>query len=159
LSVPVFVLLCDLLLGASAALAQGATPVPRPVLAQVEAVAVGGSLAVGETVDLVVRVTPKPGVNIYAPGEKRYKPVRLIVDRADGIRAGKPAFPRSAWSTFEGERVRVYRDAFEIRQPVRVTARPTGPVVISGTLEYQACDDLMCYLPVKVPLRWDVPVR
>lgn len=135
------------------------SPQPRPALARVEAVAVKDAVAAGEPITLVVRVTPRAGIHVYSPAETRYKPVVLTIDRTDSISVEKALFPESSWRIFEGERVRVYDAAFEIRQPVRVTAPAGGSVPVRGTLEYQACDDLMCYLPVKVPLRWNVPVR
>ena len=32
-------------------------------------------------------------------------------------------------------------------------------VTIAGVLEYQACDDKLCYPPTKVPVRFTVPVK
>jgi DsbC/DsbD-like thiol-disulfide interchange protein len=137
---------------------QPAAP-PKPVLARVEAVAVSGAVRPGESATLVVRVTPRPGIHIYAEDEKQYKPIVLTLETSGAVRAGKASFPPAKWSTFGGERVRVYEDAFEIRQPVRLSAEAGATVAVRGTLEYQACDDLMCYLPVKVPLGWNVTVR
>jgi DsbC/DsbD-like thiol-disulfide interchange protein len=145
--------------GVAAFAAAVSQPAPRPALARVEAVPPSGSVPAGSRIELVVRVTPKPRIHIYAPGEKRYKPVLLTIDGIDGVRPGKPIFPESTWGTFEGERVRIYDRAFDIRQPIEVLAPPGTAVQVRATLEYQACDDLMCYLPIKVPLRWDVSVR
>jgi DsbC/DsbD-like thiol-disulfide interchange protein len=159
--VPLFLFCCSSFMSHVSSLppAVSVQPATRPVLAVVEAVAVAAPVPTGSRIELVVRVTPKIGIHVYAPGEKRYKPVVLTIDRADGARAGQPVFPDSTWSTFEGERVRVYERAFDVRQPLHVTAPSGTTLIVGGTLEYQACDDLMCYLPVKVPLRWDVRVR
>jgi hypothetical protein len=137
----------------------GAQPAPRPALARVEAVPLRAPAPAGSRIELVVRVTPTPRIHVYAPGEKRYKPVLLTIEGIDGIRPGKPIFPEPTWGTFEGERVRIYAGAFDIRQPIDVLAPSGARVDVRGTLEYQACDDLMCYLPVKVPLRWNLRVR
>ena len=32
-------------------------------------------------------------------------------------------------------------------------------LTLHGTLEYQACDDAICYNPVSVPLTWTVTLR
>ena len=34
-----------------------------------------------------------------------------------------------------------------------------GPVIVSGTFEYQACDDRVCYAPKKVAVSWPLTVR
>lgn len=139
--------------------APSAGQLARPPLAQVEPIPVTKAVAAGETVPLVVRVRPRAGIHVYAPEETRYRPVVLSIEKHAQVAADKPVFPDPVWSTFAGERVRVYDAAFEIRQPVRLAAGSKGTVVVRGILEYQACDDLMCYLPVKVPVRWDLSVR
>jgi hypothetical protein len=136
-----------------------AQSVPPPRLAEVEAVPVTQPVAPGARVRLRVKVVPREGLRIYAPGERTYQPVTLTLDEAAGVTAGKPVYPRATSDTFEGEPVRVYSGTFEIAQPVRV-AGPSGRTVrVTGTLEYQACDDVMCYRPVKVSLGWDLSVR
>ena len=32
-------------------------------------------------------------------------------------------------------------------------------LLINGTLEYQACDDKICYNPVSLPLSWKIALR
>ena len=32
----------------------------------------------------------------------------------------------------------------------------SGTLTLRGTLDYQACDDSICYNPVSVPLSWTV---
>ena len=32
-------------------------------------------------------------------------------------------------------------------------------IVLSATLEYQACDDKVCYTPQRVPLKWTLPLK
>ena len=136
-----------------------AQSVPPPRLAEVEALPVAQPVAPGARVRLRVKVVARDGIKIYAPGERTYKPVTLTLDEAAGVTAGKAVYPRAGSATFEGEEVRVYSGTFEIAQPVRV-AGPSGRTVrVTGTLEYQACDDVMCYRPVKVSLGWDVPLR
>ena len=133
--------------------------VAPPALAHVEALPVTRPVASGERIGLRVKVVPREGIRIYAPGEQTYKPVALTLDKAVGVTAGKPVYPRATVATFEGEQVRVYSGTFEIAQPVRVTGTAGSTIRIAGTLEYQACDDVMCYRPVKVSLGWDVRVR
>ena len=37
--------------------------------------------------------------------------------------------------------------------------RGVADIRITGTLQYQACDDKICYTPVSVPLSWTIGVR
>jgi hypothetical protein len=32
-------------------------------------------------------------------------------------------------------------------------------VLLDATLEYQACDDAICYMPQKVPMSWTLPLK
>ncbi|MCH7857421.1 MAG: hypothetical protein IIB37_11770 [Gemmatimonadetes bacterium] len=37
--------------------------------------------------------------------------------------------------------------------------REMDELTFTGSLDYQACDDLVCYNPVTVPLSWTVGMR
>lgn len=37
-------------------------------------------------------------------------------------------------------------------------APATNQMTIKGTLDYQACDDRLCYLPTSVPFQWTLRV-
>ena len=58
------------------------------------------------------------------------------------------------------ERVETYIKPFTLVQDLTILATPEAQkllagqkaVTVSGTLEYQACDDKICYAPAKVPL-------
>jgi hypothetical protein len=136
-----------------------------PRLADIEAVPLTAPVAAGERVVLRVKVVPRDGISIYAPDEKTgktgniYRSIALKLDRAPGVSAEPPVYPAAEWGTFDGERARVYRRPFDVDQPVRVTGPAGRSVRVTGTLEYQACDDVMCYRPLKVSLGWDVPLR
>ena len=34
-----------------------------------------------------------------------------------------------------------------------------GPVKLTGKLEYQACDDKVCYAPTRVPVSFELAVK
>jgi DsbC/DsbD-like thiol-disulfide interchange protein len=135
-------------------------PQSAPPLARVEAVPFTGSASPGTPVTLEVAVTPRDGIHVYAPPQKQYIPISLTIGPIKGGRAGKVRFPPSAVRTFEGERVRVYDKAFSLAVPVTLQPGASGAAVrVSGTLRYQACDDVMCYRPVNVPVRWDLRLQ
>ena len=46
---------------------------------------------------------------------------------------------------------------FAVRPPV-LTVKPGDVLTIAGVINYQACDDRVCYLPESVPLEWNLPV-
>ena len=64
------------------------------------------------------------------------------------------------------ERVETYIKPFTLVQDVTVLGTPEArkalagqkSVTVSGTLEYQACDDKVCYAPTKVPLSFTLDV-
>lgn len=141
------------------ALAQAQVSRPKaPPLASVEAVPVGGGKP-GATVELVVNVTPREGIHIYAPPQKEFKPILLTLDASPGVKVGKPRFPPAGTRTFEGEAIKVYDRAFSITVPVVLPRQAHGRTSVTGRLLYQACDDLVCYRPITVPLRWDIQIQ
>ena len=60
------------------------------------------------------------------------------------------------------ERIPVYQKPFQLIQPVAIDRSPeeearlrkADGLIIKGTLNYQACDDRICFPPVSVPLSW-----
>ncbi|HSL21343.1 MAG TPA: protein-disulfide reductase DsbD N-terminal domain-containing protein [Vicinamibacterales bacterium] len=124
----------------------------QPILATIEALRVRAPKNGRFT--LVLKVTPRAGIHIYAPPEDKYRPIALTIDPVPGVRVGKPRLPRSVVRTFEGEQVRVYEKPFSITVPVVLAREASPPLQIKGTVSYQACDDLICYLPVSVPVAW-----
>jgi DsbC/DsbD-like thiol-disulfide interchange protein len=121
----------------------------------------------GARISIVVDVVPKKGIHVYAPGTK-YRPVAIAI-RPDGVlRVHDPVYPKPTSYVFTplNEDVRVYDTPF--RLAVDVTAgdtparqaqvRSRSDFAIHATLEYQACDDTVCYLPVSVPVQWIVKV-
>ena len=71
-------------------------------------------------------------------------------------------FPESEINYFEplDDRVPVYQSPFTLLQEVVVSGAAEveealaqlDPLTLSGTFDYQACDDELCFEPVSVPL-------
>jgi hypothetical protein len=121
-----------------------------------------GRLRPGVRVSLYVDVTPKPNIHIYAPGEKENLPITLTIPRDRAFRLGPPRLPPAQTYVFPVLKVTqlVYSKPFRIRQPLTiVNPPPTGPMTITGTVRYQACDDKVCYMPKSVELSWVVGSR
>jgi hypothetical protein len=122
------------------------------------------SVALGSRFSLVVDVTPKRNMHVYAPGATSYRVITLNVTPPPYVRTMPPRYPASEIYHFVplNERVPVYQKPFTLRMEVvpEATAEArkalTGQqeLVITGTLDYQACDDKLCYAPVSLPLTW-----
>jgi AhpC/TSA family/Disulphide bond corrector protein DsbC len=123
----------------------------------------------GNRFSLVFEIRPLSGMHIYAPGASSYKIVTAIVAPQPFVRTLTPRYPASEIYHFVplDERVPVYRKAFTLVQDVVLDGDPKAQsalraqetLTITGALEYQACDDKICYNPVSVPLSWTLQVK
>ena len=65
------------------------------------------------------------------------------------------------------ERVPVYEKPFTLVQEVILEGQPEAQaalrgkdsLTLTGTLDYQACDDKVCFNPTSVPLTWTLSLR
>ena len=126
-------------------------------------------IAPGNRFTLVFEITPKPGLHVYAPGASSYQVVRANISPQPFVRTLPPRYPTSEIYHFVplNERVPVYMKPFTLVQEVildggleaQKVLRGQESLTITGALEYQACDDKICYNPVSVPLSWTVQLR
>lgn len=123
-------------------------------------------ISVGSHFSLALDVDPGSGMHVYAPGASGYRVIGLTIDPQPFVRLLPMEYPASEIYHFEplDERVPVYQKPFTLLQDVFVEATPAAAaalrdqptVTLNGSLEYQACDDRLCYDPVSVPLSWTV---
>ena len=127
-------------------------------------------VAPGNRLSLVVDVTPKTDMHVYAPGDHAYRVIRLRTTAPDFLWSHEVTYPPSGMYRFEplDETVAVYEEPFRLVQDVTIPMRqdiaelaavPDATVRVEAVLEYQACDHEVCYLPQAVPLRWDLSWR
>ena len=127
-------------------------------------------VAPGNRFSLVVDVTPKPTMHVYAPGDHLYRVVRLRLDAPDFLQTHETDYPASELYHYEplDETVPVYQQPFRLVQDVTIpmseetaelAARPGASLTVEGALEYQACDDEVCYIPAEIPLTWELEWR
>jgi peroxiredoxin len=124
------------------------------------------SVALGTRFSLLLDITPKPGMHVYAPGATGYKVITLNITPQPYVRTASLRYPLSSLYDFKplNERVPVYQRPFSLVMEVvpeataeaRKALADKTELAISGTLEYQACDDSICYNPVSLPLSWRV---
>jgi hypothetical protein len=127
------------------------------------------SVSPGQRFSLVFDITPRRGVHVYAPGKHAYRIVRFTLDAQSWLQTHPVTYPKSEIYHFVplGEFVEVYQRAFTLVQDVTVIQPPHGSnpvaagrsVTLSGRLEYQACDDKLCYMPKTVPVAWTLDWR
>ena len=132
--------------------------------------ATDGAVAPGNRFSLVVDVTPKAGMHVYAPGDHDYQVISLRVHTPGYVRSHGVSYPDSEIYHFEplDERVEVYQQPFQIAQEVTIpmsreigglAAAPDAMLTLEGVLAYQACDDAICYTPVELPVAWTLVWR
>ena len=137
------------------------SPAPKPGHATILASPAQLNGAAGAKLALFVDVTPKPGIHVYAPGSNDYIPITVKLNAQPEIKAGKVAYPKSETMTFADEKVPVFQKPFRLTQDVALdkSAKPGSTVTVSGTVNYQACDDRVCYPPESAPISWTVTVK
>ncbi len=126
-------------------------------------------VAPGAALAMVVDIAPKKNVHVYAPGNPSYTAITLTVDPQPGIAVGAVKYPKAEDFFFAPlkEQVRVYSQPFRLTREVTVVASANATLALSaaptltikGRLEYQACDDKVCYLPQTLPLTWTISLK
>ncbi len=161
---------CALTAGASAAQVPPATTAALDATKattthlEVTAYASRAPVTPGSSVSLVLEVIPKRRMHVYAPGAKGYRVVSLEMAPHPYLTAGRTRYPASESYHFRplDERVPVYQAPFRLTRDVVLDGRPAvrqalrtqDRLTVTGSLEYQACDDRVCYNPVSVPVAW-----
>ena len=127
------------------------------------------TVALGNRFSLVVEVTPESGIHVYAPGATGYKVMTLSIAPQPFVRVLPLSYPASEIYVFKplNERVPVYQKPLRVSQEIVLDVTPEAQramgdkktLTVNGTLDYQACDDQVCYNPVSVPLSWTMTLR
>jgi DsbC/DsbD-like thiol-disulfide interchange protein len=126
-------------------------------------------IAPGNRFSLLLDVNPRPGIHVYAPGAKGYRAIALNIAPQPGIRVLPVQFPASQTYFFRplNEHVPVYQKPFTLvqqlilegTQEAQAALRGKENLTLTGTLDYQACDDKECFNPASVPLSWTLILR
>lgn len=148
--------LVALLLALTSAAAQD-FPAPSPSHVTV-ATSVATRIEPGKPVALLADITPKPKIHVYAPGAENYEPVKITLEPRPGITVQQLHYPKSAILDTGFEKVPVYDKPFRLTQDVTVR-RGARTVTVKGKLEYQACDDEVCYKPATIPVSWTIKLQ
>jgi len=145
-----------------ALLAQLIGPAPKPGHATITPSPVEVDGKAGARLSLFVDVEPKPGIHVYAPGSGEfYIPITVKLNPQAQLKPGKVAYPKSETMIFADEKVAVFEKSFRLTQDVTLdkSLKTGATVVVTGTVNYQACDDKVCYPPESAPVSWTVLVK
>ncbi len=153
---------------AAQAAAAGPVLTARTSHLTVQGAASVATVAPGASLSLSIEVTPRRGMHVYAPGKHDYQVVRFVLDSRPWLTSQPLKYPPSEIYHFVplDERVETYIKPFTLVQDLAVPGTAEArkalagqkSVTVSGTLEYQACDDKVCYAPTKVPLSFTLEV-
>jgi hypothetical protein len=123
----------------------------------------------GTRVTLAAELRLPPDMHVYAPGAQGYKPIKLVIEAIPQMELKPAEYPPSKILYLPAikESIPVFEGTFRITEDVKVNSGSEflGPLgkegkvfTLSGTLEYQACDQTMCYVPTSVPVKWRLQV-
>jgi hypothetical protein len=125
-------------------------------------------IAPGQKVSLSFDVTPKRAMHVYAPGKHDYQVIAVKLDPQPWMKVERTTYPPSEIYHFKelDEKVETYGKPFTLVQDITILntaaakkALAASPIKLSGRLEYQACDDKVCYAPTKVPVNFALTVK
>ncbi len=129
------------------------------------------NVTVGTRFSVAVDVEPNPDIHVYAPGAEAmgHRVIAFNLNPVPHLRFEPVEFPASEIYHFEplDERVPVYQQPFTLMQEAVVSGAPDAEealaqldaLTLTGTLDYQACDDTLCFDPVSVPLTFTLDLE
>ena len=127
------------------------------------------AIAPGNRFALVLDIKPGPGIHVYAPGAPGYRAMALTIAPQPSVRVLPLQYPASQIYFFKplNERVPIFQKPFTLVQEIvlegtrqaQAELRGKANLTLTGTLEYQACDDKQCFNPASVPLSWTLALR
>jgi cytochrome c biogenesis DsbD-like protein len=139
---------------------------PKPSTLQQITVAASVSaptVAKGGTVTLWADVTPKANIHVYATDKYDFTPVSLIFAPQPRITFGTVKYPTPEAGISPGTDMLIpmYTKPFRLTQSVTIspTAKSGEALTISGAVNYEACNDRLCFPATSLPVTWAVTVK
>lgn len=126
------------------------------------------TVAPGDKVSMTFDIIPKRGMHVYAPGKHDYQVIAVKIDPQPWMQVAPTTYPPSEIYEFKqlNEKVETYGKPFKLVQDVTILntaaakkALAGAPVKLSAKLEYQACDDKVCYAPSRIPVTFELAVK
>ena len=117
----------------------------------------------GKSAKLVLKVALPEKIHVQSnkPRDAAFFPTALLLTPPAGVTVTATTYPAAVDFVQEGqtEPLAVFEKTFTVTATVAVAASvKAGDVVVPGRFDYQACDDKVCYRPVKSDVTWTLTV-
>lgn len=127
------------------------------------------SASMGNRLSLILDISLKDKMHVYAPGAQGYRPIELKITGSPAFTLVPAEYPQAQMLYLRAirENAPVYQGQFRLSQDIVLipnakkldeSVNSASEVVIEGSLSYQACDDKICYLPKAIPLKWAIKI-
>ena len=141
----------------------------RPTLLDIASHVSAERVKAGQRFTVTLDLAPAPRMHVYAPTVVDYKPIAFTVRPQPGLIVGSVTYPPAEKYFYAPlkQTIDVYQKPFHVTQELSVDASPAGrtalkgasSITVQGTLNYQACDDKICFPPRSVPMTWTVAIE
>jgi cytochrome c biogenesis DsbD-like protein len=142
------------------------TLLPKPTTLQHIAVEPSTSAATvekGGVVTLWADVTPKPNIHVYASNKQGFTPVTLAIGAQPRITIGKTTYPNPELAITPGTDalIPMYSKSFRLAQTITIapSAKSGDVLTIAGAINYQACNETLCFPVTSLPVTWALKVK
>ena len=151
---------------AALALVAGAAPLPAQTRAPKAVLATAVETATvrpGRRATLTLKVTLPPEIHIQSdkPRDPAFFPTALVLTPPAGLTVTATKYPPAVDFRQEGqpEPLAVFEKTFTVTVSVAIAASvKPGELIVPGRFDYQACDDKVCYRPIKTDVKWTLAV-
>ena len=155
-----FAFIVVLAAGAMAPLVQAQLRAPR---AELSPAVETPRVRAGRPATIALKVTLPAEIHVQSnkPRDPAFFPTALVLTPPAGVTVTKVTYPPASDLRQEGqpEPLAVFEKSFTVTATLAVPASVApGELVIPGRFDYQACDDKVCYRPVKTDVKWTLTV-
>jgi hypothetical protein len=113
----------------------------------------------GQRFKLRLDIELPPKSHAYAPGVQGYIPIEWKLVESESFSAIPLTYPKSRNLHLKAinETVPVYEGELKMEREIIPAQKLSGSELkIEGSLRYQVCDDVKCYVPETIPLVWTI---
>jgi hypothetical protein len=117
----------------------------------------------GRPATLTLKVTLPPTIHVQSdkPRDPAFFPTALVLMPPAGVTVTATKYPAAVDFKQEGQDtpLAVFEKTFTVTATLAIAASiKPGDLVVPGRFDYQACDDKVCYRPVKTDVTWTLTV-
>jgi hypothetical protein len=117
----------------------------------------------GKPATLALKVTLPEKIHVQSdkPREAAFFPTALVLTPPPGVTVSATKYPPATDFVQEGQEkpLAVFEKTFTVTVTLDLAASVTpGELIVPGRFDYQACDDKVCYRPIKTDVQWTLTV-